>query len=56
VADHSAGLQIIDVYPPGSASIVSSVNTPDEACGVAVSGGYAYVADTVGGLRIIKLW
>ncbi len=47
--DHIIGisyLQIIDINPPESAYIVTSVGMPlEEARGVAVSGGYAYVAD-----------
>ncbi len=35
--------------------IVGSVNTPDRAFGVAVSGAVAYVADTFSGLQLIDV-
>jgi len=55
VADRYSGLQIIDVEPPESASIVKSVDTPGWACGVYVTSGYAYVADEGSGLQIIDV-
>jgi len=40
------GLAIIDISPPELAYLAKTVDTPgDSACGVAVSGGYAYVVD-----------
>ena len=39
------GLQVIDITNPESPQIVGSVDTPGDACGVAVSGTHAYVAD-----------
>ena len=54
VADHGAGLQIIDVKPAESACIVKTVPT-SFAVDVAISGGYAYVADSDAGLRIIDV-
>jgi hypothetical protein len=49
------GLQIIDIDPPESAYIVNTIDT-EHANDVAVSGGYAYVADDyIGGLKIIDI-
>jgi len=53
---YGVGVQIIDIEPPESAYIVKTIDTLGRANSVQVSGGYAYVADGDGGLRIIKLW
>ena len=45
VADGGSGLQIIDVTNPASPVFKGSYNTPGSACGVAISGNMAYVAD-----------
>lgn len=49
------GLVILNTVNPSSASFVSQVNTPGSAVGVTVSGRYAYVSDSTGGLTIIDL-
>ena len=36
-------------------SVIGSVDTPDSACGVAVSGNAAYVADSYSGLQVIDI-
>ena len=57
VAD-SAGLQIIDVYPTSSASVVKTINFaeyPSRASGVALYDGYALVSDGRIGLHIIDV-
>jgi len=57
VAD-SAGLQIIDVYPTYSASVIKTINFaeyPARATGVALYDGYALVSDGRIGLHIIDV-
>jgi hypothetical protein len=57
VADGNS-LQIVDIDPPESAHIISSIAiySGEGVTGVAVSGNYAYVTASTNGLRIIKLW
>ncbi|MDP6419274.1 MAG: hypothetical protein QGG80_07440, partial [Candidatus Krumholzibacteria bacterium] len=55
VADHSSGLQIVDVSDPATPLITGSVDTPGIAQGVAISGNYAYVADDFSGLQIVDV-
>ena len=49
-----AGLRVIDVTTPRRRSR-SAHDTPGDAIGVAVSRGYAYVADDRAGLRVIDM-
>jgi len=53
VGDESAGLQIIDIDPPESASVVKTIG--DSAGRADISGGYLYVAAGVYGLQIIDI-
>jgi hypothetical protein len=46
---------VVDVSEPASPIEVGFVDTPGHARGVAVSGGYAYVADRFDGLRVIDV-
>ena len=54
VADHDAGLQVIDV---SDLAILGSIDTPGDARGVALSGNgnIAYVAAITGGLEVIDV-
>jgi hypothetical protein len=51
----SGFLVIVDISDPASPFMVGFCDTPGEAYGVAVRGGYAYVAASSGGLRIIDV-
>jgi hypothetical protein len=54
VADWDArDLQVIDVIDPANPQWVGGYYTSGHACGVAVSGKYAYVADGPWGLTIL---
>ena len=55
VANHDAGLQVIDISNPALPSPVATVDTSGAAYGVAVAGPYAYVADGDAGLRVIDI-
>ena len=55
MADNSAGLRIIDVSSPSSPVSIGYCNTPGWSYDVAVSGGYAFVADYEEGLRVIDV-
>jgi len=44
---------VVDITDPASPQIVGTMNLPDWAYGVAVSGNYAYVADRTAGLQIV---
>ena len=55
MADENAGLRVIDVSNPASPSEVGFYDTPYYAYGVAISGGYAYVANGASGLRVIDV-
>jgi hypothetical protein len=46
---------VIDISNPQSPAIVGSVVTPSGACGVHVSGSYAYVVDG-SGLQVVRLF
>jgi hypothetical protein len=48
-------LVVADVSTPSTPHVVGDVTLPDFIDGVAVSGGYAYVADYEGGLRVIDV-
>ncbi len=50
-----AGLRVIDVSTPSAPVEVGFVDTPVDAFGVAVAGGYAYVAAGDAGLRVIDV-
>ncbi|HEY6021675.1 MAG TPA: hypothetical protein VIY48_17955, partial [Candidatus Paceibacterota bacterium] len=55
-ADYEAGLRIIDISNPKSASVVGSYNTSlTSARAVAVAGKYAYVGDVSTGLTILDV-
>jgi len=49
------GIDIIDISDQTNPLIVSSFDTPGNACKVHVSGNYLYVADLDGGLKIIDI-
>ena len=56
VADHTSGLQIIDISNPTTPTLKGNYNTSSYALGVQVVGNYAYVADyDSGGLQIIDI-
>ncbi|MEO0070733.1 MAG: hypothetical protein ABIK39_01415, partial [candidate division WOR-3 bacterium] len=54
--DDWAGLRVISIADPAHPNEVGYYDTPGYACGVAVSGNYAYVADYDAGLRIIEFY
>ena len=49
-----AGLLVIDVSIPSSPFLVGSHRKPEDAIGVATSGGYVYVAATNSGMEICR--
>jgi len=55
VADHDAGLQVIDVSNPTNCVRVGGYDTGGSAFGVAVAGNYAYVTDGYAGLQVINV-
>jgi hypothetical protein len=56
VADRGSGdLQVVDVSDSANPQVVGSCDTPGLANGVAVAGGYTYVAASPGGLVIVRL-
>lgn len=55
VADSHAGLQVVDISDPLTASIVANVDTPGQAYIVDILGNYAYIADWDAGLQIIDI-
>ena len=55
VADHAAGLQIINITNPASPILAGTYNTPGWAYGVAVDGDLAFVGDWDAGLQIINI-
>jgi hypothetical protein len=55
MADSNSGLQVVDISNPLSPHIIGSVDTPDWAKGIYVSGDYAYVADGDSGLQVIDI-
>jgi hypothetical protein len=54
VADMYDGLRVVDVSDPTNPVEVGTCDTPFDARGVAVAGGYAYVADR-SALRVLFL-
>ncbi|MBI2893424.1 MAG: hypothetical protein HYY06_07715 [Deltaproteobacteria bacterium] len=48
-------LHVIDASDPPNAEVIASVEMPHNAEGLAVWGGYAYVADKAGGLVVVDL-
>ncbi len=48
-------LMVADVSDPSAPVVVGQVGLPDQVGDVAVSGGYAYVADGQWGLRVIDV-
>jgi hypothetical protein len=54
VAAFGDGLHIVDVSDPANIRPVGWYDTPSSATGVTVFGEYIYVADTSGGLQILK--
>ncbi len=48
-------MKIIDISAPESPNWVGEYDTPGYARGVAVSGGYAYIADGLRGLRVVNI-
>jgi hypothetical protein len=55
VADHAAGLQVIDVSNPAVPRRLGGFDTSGDACGVQVVGTLAYVADGLAGLQVIDV-
>jgi len=55
VAAGGGGLWVVDVTAPAHPVTFAHVPTPNDAVDVAVSDGYAYVADSYSGLRIIDV-
>jgi hypothetical protein len=55
VTDGASGLIIVDISNPSAPTQVGLCDTPGTAQNVAVSGNYAYVADSTYGLRIINI-
>jgi len=55
VADWTAGLQVIDVSDPMAPALVVSLPIPSAAEGLALDGGYAYVAAADSGLQIVDI-
>ncbi|MDP8238228.1 MAG: DUF1573 domain-containing protein [Candidatus Hatepunaea meridiana] len=55
VADHDAGLRVIDVSDPENPDEVGFYDTPGRATDVFVAGDLAYVADLWEGLRVIDV-
>jgi len=53
VADHNAGLRVVDVSNPANPMEVGFYHTPGNVEAVAVAGDYAYVA--AGGLRVVDV-
>ena len=54
VADLDGGVRILNVSDPEAPAEVGFYRTPGGAVDVAVAGGYAYVADSYGGLAILR--
>jgi hypothetical protein len=54
VAAAGRGLRIIDVSDPSAPAVVGFYDTAGYARGVALGGDYAYVADSGGGLFILR--
>jgi hypothetical protein len=55
VADHSGGLQLIDVGDPVAPALLGTYNTLGWAYGVDVLGDHAFVADYSQGLQVIDI-
>ena len=55
VADSGSGLRIINVADPKNPTEVGFYDTPGYAYAVVVTDNYAYVADWIGGLVILRL-
>ena len=54
MADAFSGLRMLDVSDPAAPAKVGYYDTPGFAFGVALDGGYAYVADAAGGSLILR--
>ena len=48
-------MQVYDVSSPESPSRIATFETPGRATRVSVDGGYAYVADSDSGVRVVAL-
>ncbi|WP_013334240.1 Calx-beta domain-containing protein [Gloeothece verrucosa] len=55
IADHTSGLQILDITNPASPTLKGTYDTPHLANEIAISDNYAYVADWDSGLQIIDI-
>ena len=55
VADGRGGLVVVDASDPAAMRALGQCDTPGQAFGVSVAGGYAYVADGTEGLQVIDL-
>ncbi|MCD5384015.1 T9SS type A sorting domain-containing protein [candidate division WOR-3 bacterium] len=54
IAAGVAGLEVWDISDPNLPVQLGGCDTPGSACGVAVSGSYAYIADGYTGLQIYQ--
>lgn len=55
VAYGTAGLRIVDVSAPSSATLLSTTSLPGDSRGVVASGNYAYVAGGVSGVSVVDV-
>jgi hypothetical protein len=55
VANHRAGMHVVNIGNPESPQLMSGVNTPHTAFGIAISGNHAYVADSGSGVQVLPL-
>lgn len=55
VADYTGGVQVVDISSPESAIIIHDIPTQDKAYSIAISGQWAYVADSISNLQVINL-
>ena len=51
----AGGLRVVDVSTPANPTEVGFCDTPGYELGVAVAGGYAYIADGDSGLRVVDI-
>lgn len=51
----SGDLKVVDISNPATPVVVGSLNTPGDARGIRVSGGYVYIADGNSGMQIVDV-
>jgi hypothetical protein len=56
VGAYTSGLRVVSVLDPAHPAEFGYYDTPDEAFGVTVAGGYTYVCDRHSGLQIYQLY